>query len=175
MRDKTNTEATTPDSTQSFDDRSAQSRREFLRTASAPAVLAALGISLASCSDENVVGPDDPNDPDDPDSGITISGNQIILDLTKDDTQPLTQEGGFLLISQADTMAVNVDGSTIRAFTSTCTHQQCTINRFDDGVFQCPCHGSQYNTSGEVVQGPAPDPLTEYGVSRDDDTVTITK
>lgn len=154
------------------------SRREFLRTASGAAVMAALGISVTGCSDGNPVGSEPPEEeppPDDSPSGITIDGNQVIIDLTADATQDLTNEGGFLLISEADVMVINVDGTTIRAFTSICTHQQCTINSFADDTFTCPCHGSAFNTNGEVVGGPAPQPLTEYGVSRSDDTVTITK
>lgn len=166
MESKPRAEARIRGAASSFEETALPSRRDFLRSACAPAVLAALGITLSSCT-ENVVGPES-------DSGITIEGNQIILDLTKDGTQPLTREGGFLLISQADTMAINVDGTTIRAFTSICTHQQCTINRFDDGVFTCPCHGSQYNMSGEVVQGPAPRPLEEFSVSRSGSIVAIT-
>ena len=160
------------------DEASSASRREFLRTASASAVMAVLGISVTGCSDDsNPVGPEPPEEepPDDSPSGITIDGNQVTLDLMADATQDLTNEGGFLLISRADVMAINVDGTTIRAFTSICTHQQCTINSFSDDTFTCPCHGSQYNTSGEVVQGPAPSPLAEYDVTRSGDTVTITK
>jgi len=157
---------------------SGASRREFLRTASASAVMAVLGISVTRCSDDgNPVGPDSPEEepPDDSPSGITIDGNQVIVDLTADATQDLTNAGGFLLIGQADIMAINVDGAAIRAFTSICTHEQCTINSFANDTFTCPCHGSEFNTSGEVLQGPAPDPLTEYDVTRSGDTVTITK
>lgn len=158
-------------------DQPCQSRRMFLRTACAPAVLASLGISLASCSDANIAGPDEDDDDPSPDeeSGIAVSGNTIELDLTKSDTQTLMETGGFLLISQADTMAVNVGDSTIRAFTSICTHQQCTIDAFGSNVFQCPCHGSEFDTSGDVVNGPAEQALAEYSVSRSDNTVTITK
>lgn len=155
------------------DEQPCPSRRTFLRTACAPAVLASLGISLTSCSDANPVGPGEENPPPDEESGITVSDNEIKLDLTKPDTEALTETGGFLLVSEADAMAVNVGDSTIRAFTSTCTHQQCTINSFQDDTFQCPCHGSAFDTSGEVVQGPAEQALTEYEVSHSGDIVTI--
>lgn len=153
------------------------SRREFLRTASASAVMAVLGISVTGCSDGNPVGSEPPEEepPEDSAPGITIDGNQVMLDLTADATQDLTSEGGFLLISQADVMAINVDGTTIRAFTSICTHQQCTINAFSNDTFTCPCHGSQFNTNGGVVQGPAAEALAEFEVTRSGDTVTITK
>lgn len=157
---------------------SSPSRRAFLRTASASAVLAALGIPLTGCGDDNPVGPEEepPGEgEEEEDSGITIDGSTITLDLTKDDTDHLQEEGRFLLIREADVLAVNVDGEQIRAFTSTCTHQQCTINQFDGSTFQCPCHGSEFDTSGDVVEGPATQSLTEYDVERDGDVVTITK
>ena len=39
-----------------------------------------------------------------------------------------------------------------------CTHLGCTVNRVETG-FQCPCHGSQYDSDGIVVGGPAPKTL----------------
>jgi len=41
-----------------------------------------------------------------------------------------------------------------------CTHLGCTPNWFPgENLFKCPCHGSVYNVEGEVVGGPAPEPL----------------
>ena len=39
-----------------------------------------------------------------------------------------------------------------------CTHLGCIPNSSKDGWF-CPCHGSQYDSSGRVVKGPAPQNL----------------
>ncbi|HKJ27277.1 MAG TPA: Rieske (2Fe-2S) protein [Anaerolineales bacterium] len=56
------------------------------------------------------------------------------------------------------------DDKGLYAVTSTCTHLGCTVNH-DDTKFVCPCHGSQFNNSGEVLQGPAVDSLEHYEVS----------
>lgn len=49
----------------------------------------------------------------------------------------------------------------IYAMVAVCTHLGCTPNWFPgEQRFKCPCHGSNYNTEGEVVAGPAP--LTLY-------------
>ncbi|MDF7806715.1 Rieske 2Fe-2S domain-containing protein [Pontiellaceae bacterium B12219] len=48
--------------------------------------------------------------------------------------------------------------SEIAAISLVCTHLGCTVNRVETG-FQCPCHGSQYDTDGLVVGGPAPKTL----------------
>jgi glycine/D-amino acid oxidase-like deaminating enzyme/nitrite reductase/ring-hydroxylating ferredoxin subunit len=49
-----------------------------------------------------------------------------------------------------------------------CTHAGCTVhwNSFE-ACWDCPCHGSQFSTDGEVLTGPAREPLA--AVSRTDD------
>ena len=45
-------------------------------------------------------------------------------------------------------------------FWARCTHLGCTPNWFGDQQrFRCPCHGSNFNISGDVIAGPAPIPL----------------
>ena len=50
------------------------------------------------------------------------------------------------------------------AISSVCTHLGCTVKRAATG-FACPCHGSQFDENGQVVQGPAPKPLSWYALS----------
>ena len=60
------------------------------------------------------------------------------------------------------------------AFTSTCTHEQCTITGFQSGAFVCPCHGSQFNSSGAVQQGPATRALQRFNTQFTNNVLTIT-
>jgi Rieske Fe-S protein len=61
-----------------------------------------------------------------------------------------------------------------KAFSSTCTHQGCTVTRIDQGKIICPCHGSQYNIAdGSVAQGPAPAPLPAKTATVTGDTITV--
>mgnify|MGYP001822579254 CR=1 FL=1 len=46
----------------------------------------------------------------------------------------------------------------VAAISLVCTHLGCTVNRVETG-FLCPCHGSQYDSDGIVVGGPAPKTL----------------
>ncbi len=47
-----------------------------------------------------------------------------------------------------------------------CTHLGCTVpwSQSED-EFHCPCHGSLFNTKGEVTGGPAPRPLDLFPIS----------
>jgi nitrite reductase/ring-hydroxylating ferredoxin subunit len=49
------------------------------------------------------------------------------------------------------------------AFSSKCTHLGCTVQRTAEG-FLCPCHGALYDSVGNVVKGPAREPLPWFHV-----------
>ncbi len=51
-----------------------------------------------------------------------------------------------------------------KAFSATCTHAPCTVG-YSGSQIQCPCHGGVFDPStGNVVSGPPPTRLPEYGV-----------
>jgi Rieske Fe-S protein len=56
----------------------------------------------------------------------------------------------------------------------TITHQACTITGHGNQTFVCPCHGSQFDTSGRVLSGPAPAPLPRYQTQFANNVLTIT-
>jgi cytochrome b6-f complex iron-sulfur subunit len=45
--------------------------------------------------------------------------------------------------------------------------------RLRESVYVCPCHGSEFNTSGVVVQGPATAPLRQFPTTFANNVVTI--
>jgi Rieske Fe-S protein len=60
------------------------------------------------------------------------------------------------------------------ALTSVCTHEGCTVTGFSSDHLTCPCHGSQYTLTGQVIQGPAPASLTRYTTTLNtDNTLTV--
>lgn len=74
----------------------------------------------------------------------------------------------FTTSDGAGAIAISL-GDEVHAFTSTCTHQGCTVG-YNAGakLVQCPCHGSRYDpTSGAVIRGPAPKALTPVPVMVD--------
>ena len=55
----------------------------------------------------------------------------------------------------------------VRAISLACTHLSCLVEREGD-QFTCPCHGSVFSLTGEVLKGPANQPLVELGINVDD-------
>lgn len=57
-----------------------------------------------------------------------------------------------------------------------CTHLGCVVPwNGNENKFMCPCHGSQYNSEGKVVRGPAPLSLALANATVTDDKVSLTK
>lgn len=55
-----------------------------------------------------------------------------------------------------------------------CTHLGCVVPwNASENKYMCPCHGSQYNSEGKVVRGPAPLSLALAHVDVNDDKVSI--
>jgi len=60
------------------------------------------------------------------------------------------------------------DHEGISAVSAICTHLGCVIEQTEDG-FQCPCHGSCFSPSGEVLSGAASKDLPWYRLLKDAD------
>ena len=73
-------------------------------------------------------------------------------------------------------VAVANVGGHFYAFDDTCTHQGCSLasGELEGTTVTCPCHGSQFDVrSGEVLEGPAEDPVTSWVVEADGPDLVI--
>src|SRR5690606_5628393 len=74
-------------------------------------------------------------------------------------TADVPVEGGVVL-DRAGVVVTQPEAGRFMAFSSTCTHQGCSVAEVADGVIKCPCHFSQFSVvDGSVRQGPAEAPL----------------
>jgi nitrite reductase/ring-hydroxylating ferredoxin subunit len=67
-------------------------------------------------------------------------------------------------------------GGSFYAFGDTCTHQGCSLadGKLEASIVTCPCHGSQFDvTTGDVVRGPAGEPVRSYPVRLDGDELQV--
>ena len=53
-----------------------------------------------------------------------------------------------------------------------CTHRGCELN-VGGGIYSCPCHGSEFSTTGEVLEGPADQNLKVYKTETDEKNIYI--
>jgi Rieske Fe-S protein len=100
-----------------------------------------------------------------------------------------TREGDRLVVRQADFGAGpyallenpqvpraiylhrHADGS-FSAVLTRCMHRGCQVEPAGDRL-ACPCHGSEYAFTGEVLHGPAERPLYRYRVTADSENIYI--
>lgn len=103
----------------------------------------------------------------------TVSGS--IVTVTVDASSPLNSVGSAALVntSRGSLLVAHTAQNTFSALNSTCTHQTCTITGFQNGNYVCPCHLSEFSTTGSVVQGPANRALSSFPTSFVSPTLTI--
>lgn len=69
----------------------------------------------------------------------------------------------------------NVDGA-FYAFGDTCTHMACSLagGDLEETTVICPCHGSEFDVrSGDVLQGPAREPVETYETRVEDGSLEV--
>ncbi|MFN3695015.1 MAG: ubiquinol-cytochrome c reductase iron-sulfur subunit [Ignavibacterium sp.] len=72
--------------------------------------------------------------------------------LPNDFSNGITLKDDYIIIKHSDKLKV---------FSSKCSHLGCRINSAGNNILTCPCHGSQFDISGNPVKGPAAKNLTE--------------
>lgn len=66
----------------------------------------------------------------------------------------------------------HVSGDSFTAVLTRCTHMGCQVEPVGDRL-ACPCHGSEYRPTGEVLRGPAERSLQQYAVTADSERIYI--
>jgi 3-phenylpropionate/trans-cinnamate dioxygenase ferredoxin subunit len=73
-------------------------------------------------------------------------------------------------------IAIAKVGDAFYAFGDICTHQGCSLaeGQLDGTTVTCPCHGSEFDvTTGEVLRGPAHEPVQSYPVRIEDGLLQV--
>jgi Rieske Fe-S protein len=109
-------------------------------------------------------------------TGTLVNGALVVA---VDGAGPLSSVGGaallqiFVGVIQRNILLARTAPGAFSALDAVCTHEGCTVSRFASPIFVCPCHGSRYDTNGEVVQGPAPAALPRFRTEYADGVVTV--
>lgn len=153
-------------------------RRKFIQT-TAGLVLVPAGISqlLQSCGGSQ--GGGDPGPTPSPTPTPMINNGVMTLPLT--DYPALGDADGsvsFTVSGHGKVIICHLDAGTTAAswicVSQRCTHSGCSVDyEGSTNSFSCPCHGSQFASSGAVTQGPAMTPLHSFTTTFDGTSVVV--
>jgi cytochrome b6-f complex iron-sulfur subunit len=89
---------------------------------------------------------------------------------------PLNTTGGMALVtsSAGEFLVARTGQTTFAAVTAQCTHEACVVSSFTGQTYVCPCHGSEFDTSGRVILGPAVASLRQFSAQFANGVLTIT-
>lgn len=137
-------------------------RQEFFRIVGTSIGMILLTHCASGCSSKSG---DDPTP--DPNPAVDFT-----LRLDDKANANLLVKGGYIIINNI-IVAQTKDGQFI-AVTANCTHQGTQlIYKPADNQFYCPLHLSRFDTKGNVLIGPATQPLTQYVVVSDPAAGTV--
>ncbi|HET7869754.1 MAG TPA: universal stress protein [Actinomycetota bacterium] len=69
-------------------------------------------------------------------------------------------EGGIVATGDHKVAVYRDEKGVVHALSAKCTHMGCTVKwNPTQKTWDCPCHGSRYSPTGQVVNGPAAKPL----------------
>lgn len=68
----------------------------------------------------------------------------------------------------------HIPGDGLLAMWHRCTHLGCTVPwKEEENQFNCPCHSSFFDRTGQVTGGPAPRPLDLFSISIEGNEVIV--
>jgi Rieske Fe-S protein len=74
-------------------------------------------------------------------------------------------EGAIIRRGASKIAAFRQDDGTVIERSAVCTHVGCIVHwNWLEKCWDCPCHGSQFQPDGQVINGPAIRPLAEAGI-----------
>jgi cytochrome b6-f complex iron-sulfur subunit len=142
-------------------------RRDFCRRLASTAGAAALFSGCGGNPSSSIPGTSLPTIS----GSVTSAGVAVALAATS----PLASTGAMALVtsSAGNFLVTRIGATTFTALTAQCTHEACVVSSSTGQAFVCPCHGSQFDTAGRVIVGPAVAPLRQFQTQFADGVLTI--
>ena len=129
-------------------------RRKFLE---AGAAAGCAGLSLSGCIGFHYV-------------NTTVSGNRLIVRMSE------LGSSRFALVDapglQLPLYLYRLDDGGFSAVSTRCMHRGCQVEPAAEHLV-CPCHGSEYTNTGEVLKGPTQRPLRRIPVTVVGESIVI--
>lgn len=150
-----------------------QTRRAFCAQACQAASLAAIG-TLATACGGSTTAPSSTSAPALASVAATVAGRVVSVAIAAGSALTSVGSAATVQTSLGTFLLARTGQDTFTALTAVCTHEGCTVSGFASSQFVCPCHGSQYSTSGAVVVGPATRSLQSFATQFANGVLTFT-
>lgn len=138
-------------------------RKEFLKLAGGSClILAGIPQLFSGCTSVHRV-------------SVIASDNKLTL-AKKEFTEGVEEPRNMVLV-RASSLAFpialyRISAEEYIALWMECTHQGCEVNA-QSNYLVCPCHGSEFDAKGNVLQGPAESNLKSFKVTTDHENIYI--
>lgn len=119
-----------------------------------------------ACSADRVAAPPVPTA-----EAFVIEGNDVVVAV--DQLPALTTSDRPVVLLAARIIVVRTGADAFRALSVECPHSGCAVSNIVGDRLVCPCHGSEFDTSGRRLAGPAPTGLTELATAFDRTTARL--
>lgn len=103
---------------------------------------------------------------------IAKNGDDVVIKLSDESNKDLQKVGGSVLLDD-DNILIRISETQFLAINLTCRHKGCTVE-YNGTKFVCPCHGSEYDRQGHVIQGPSEKNLKTHPTSYDASANSVT-
>ena len=134
------------------------SRRSFVTTIAGFGVLIGLGVALASVKI--------PSSSSSPVSSQTTAGPSSAI--TNTNSMQVGSPVYFEYPSGYPNVLIKRSDGSLAAYSLLCTHVCCEVTyESSSNLFYCPCHGSEFDSAGRVIRGPAGSPLPSITLTVD--------
>jgi len=132
-------------------------RRKFVKTTSVVATMSSCGlINMVGCTPIKYVTGE-------------VRDDALVIDKSQ------LEEAAFLLVKNqrlsAPIFVKKTEKGHVALFLE-CTHKQCEV-RPNSKSLKCPCHGSQFDHQGKVIEGPAETDLKSFRIWEDGNSIFI--
>ena len=152
------------------------SRRGFIKVTGATVVCACVGGAMGTSGCTARKASDTPSAPE---GSYRSEGDRVIVALSEVDD--LKEEGGAVRFtlngedgSELKVIVLHSGNETYRAFADRCTHSGKELDYLhEDRKLQCLSGKAQFNLKGDVLRGPAEDPLLSYPLRREGEELVI--
>ena len=83
-------------------------------------------------------------------------------------------ENGYLINNKSNVIVFRNSSNNLSAFSLICTHQGCSVDwKKSSNILYCPCHGSEFTSDGDVVNGPAQSALPSFEIKEENELILV--